>query len=140
MPELVVEGGSINIAIGHDGARNTLVDVTGEVLSRDLLPTVVIDVATLYAEPGYRITRLRIDDIQYFVDPGLLLELLWEGEDDKHLHCIKVTGRGTANYEKMGGRQNPHTGATGNIMVATSGYTKGRKNFSLQLELIKQFT
>jgi hypothetical protein len=140
MPQLSVPGGSLHWNINQDGARNTLLDIVGVCDEGDILPTVVVDVSKLYAEPGYKITRLRIDDIQYFIEPGLLVELLWEGDEDDHMHCMKMTGRGTANYEKMGGRQNPHTGATGNIMIATNGYTDGRKTFSLQLELIKQFS
>jgi hypothetical protein len=140
MPQVKVEGGSLHWNIDHDGARNTMFDIVGVCDGADLPATVVVDVSKLFSEPGYKITKLRIDDIQYFIEPGLLVELLWEGDGSEHLHCMKMTGRGTANYGKAGGRQNMLEGATGNIMIATSGAGEGRKTFSLQLELIKQFS
>jgi hypothetical protein len=129
----------VTCKVNHDGARNALIDIVGVVDECDLKPTVVVDIAKLYAEPGYKITNVRIDDIQYFVEPGLFVELLWEGDQD-HMHCLKVTGRGNANYDKLGGRQNPHDSGTGNIMIATEGHKDGtRQTFTVQLELVKQF-
>jgi hypothetical protein len=129
----------LNMKVIHDGARNAIVDIGCVLDESNLEPTVVVDIAKLFAEQGYKITKLRIEDVEYFVDPGLSVELLWEGDED-HMHGFKMTGKGRANYEKMGGRQNPHPNATGNLMFATDGYVSGRKAFSVQLELVKQFS
>lgn len=132
--------GVAHINITQDGARNTCVDISGHVDSGDLEPKVVVDVDKLFAEPGYKITKVRVEDVEYFVKPGLFVEVLWQGSEDEHITCFEITGKGRAGYNGLGGKQNPHPNGTGNLMLATNGHTGGKKTFSMQLELVKQFS
>lgn len=135
---------SLTAQVSHDGPRNAVVDIIGVIEEDDLPPTRVVDIACLYAEPNYKITRVRVDTIDYFVDKDISVELLWEAQPPKHI--LMMNGKGQSNREASGGRQNVGETATGNIMVSTSGWRKpvngepGRRTFSIQLELVKQFT
>jgi len=125
--------------ITHDGPRNAVIEVTGETDNADLALETVVDVSQLYAEPGYSITRLRIDTVEYMISPGLFVELMWQGSKE-HTHIMEMSGKGFSNQERMGGRQNIHADATGNILLRTQGGKSGRKTFSFALEVVKQFT
>lgn len=130
--------GVINVDITHDGARNAVFDITGE-MDGDLPPTRVINIKDLYHEPGYDVTKVRIDWVQYYIGEGLLVELLWEGSGGNK-HCMTMSGKGKSEHEKSGGKQNNHFEPTGNIMISTSGSNGKRKTFSIEVEAIKQFT
>ena len=129
----------VDVDIVHDGARNTLFDITGEI-EEDLSPMRVIDIKNLYHEPGYDITKLRIDWVQYYIGDGILVELLWEGSGDTSKQILPMSGKGKSEHEKAGGKQNNQFEPTGNIMLKTSGFTGKRKTFSIEIETIKQFT
>lgn len=134
---------SVHPNISHDGPRNTVVEIIGVLDDGDLEPTIIVDIDTLYAEPGYKITKLRMDSHEYHIDPGLVVEMLWQGDDPAHV--LSMSGKGFSNVEKSGGRQNSAVNPTGNLLIATQGYkatdaNKGRMTFAVTLELVKQFT
>jgi hypothetical protein len=134
-----LENGRLDVDITHDGARNATFDIVGETTA-DLDPIRIIDIKELVHEAGYKITRLRLDWVQYYVGEGLSAELLWEGEDDVHKHILTLSGKGRSEHEKMGGKQNNSVKPTGNIMLAISGSDGKRRTFSIEVEAVKQFT
>lgn len=131
---------TVHPKIEHDGPRNAVVNIVGVLDDGNLQLQVVVRVSDLYAEPGYKITRLRIDTSDFHVDPGITVELLWEAAEGNHAHIISMTGKGSSNIERFGGRHNNAIHPTGNILITTQGYTEGRKTFSIDLELVKQFS
>ena len=131
---------SVHPRVTNDGPRNSVIDVTGVLDDGDLELQTLVDKDGLYAEPGYKVTKLRIDTIDRSVDPGIIVELLWEDKDGYHAHATSFHGVGTMNAERMGGKHNDAMKPTGNILIRTRGYTKGRNTFSFSIELVKQFT
>lgn len=134
-----LDNGFVDVDITQDGARNVVFDIVGE-CNGDNAPVRIINIEDLYHESGHKLTKLRLDWVQYYIDDGLFAELLWEGEDDAHKHILKMSGKGRSEHEKMGGKQNNSAKPTGNIMLATSGFNGKRKTFSIEVEAVKQFT
>jgi hypothetical protein len=129
---------SLHAEVTHDGPRNAVFNIIGVLDDGDLPPTVVVDIERLYVEPNYKITRLRLDTSEYFIEAGLTVEFLWEA--DPPMHVMSMSGKGQSNFERAGGRQNTTPGFTGNLMLCTKGWFGERKSFSIALELVKQFT
>jgi hypothetical protein len=117
-------------------------EITGELLDSDIPPTVIIDPADLWHEPGLPVTRVRVDSIDWFVPRDIFIELSWEGEDEEHAHIVGLTGRGHSEHEKQGGKQQGGHKPTGRILLTTQGWDveKTRKTFSMSIELVKQFS
>lgn len=129
---------SLHVEVTHDGPRNAVVDIIGVLDVGDLPPTVVVDIERLYVEPNYKITKLRLDTSEYFIEGGLTVEFMWEA--DPPIHIMSMSGKGQSNFERAGGRQNTAKGATGNLMLQTRGWPGQRSTFSIAIELVKQFT
>jgi hypothetical protein len=126
----------------QDGARNTIIEITGELVDGNLAGKVVIDPSDLWSEPGLPVTRVRIDSVDWFVPRDIYVELQWEGEDEEHAHIVGLTGRGHSEHEKQGGKQLAGHRPTGRVLLSTQGWEveKTRKTFSMSIELVKQFS
>jgi len=130
------------ITKSQDGARNTIVEITGELIDSDMHRKVVIDPEDLWHEPGLPVTRVRVDSVDWFVPRDIYVELQWEGEDEEHAHIVSLTGRGHSDHEKQGGKQIGGHRPTGRIILSTHDWDKEktRKTFSMSIELVKQFS
>jgi hypothetical protein len=124
----------------QDGARNSILEITGELIDGDFEKEVVVDPETLWHEPGLPVTRVRVDSIDWFVPRDIVVELLWEGEDEEHSHIAGLTGRGHSEHEKQGGKQQGGHTPTGRIILRTEGFSGERRTFSFSIELVKQFS
>jgi len=116
-----------------DGARNTVLKITGVLDTSNMAETSVIDLSTLVPIP----TQLRIDHIDYSVSDQLELRLRWDATSP--VDIMPLAGRGRMSFWNFGGLQNnAGAGKTGRILLSTVGYTSGTQVFSLILEMVKQ--
>jgi hypothetical protein len=116
-----------------DGARNTIIKVTGVLDTSNMVETSVIDLSTLVPVP----TQLRIDHIDYSVSDQLELRLRWDATTP--VDIMPLAGRGRMSFWNFGGLQNnAGAGKTGKILLSTVGYASGIQVFSLILEMAKQ--
>ena len=116
-----------------DGARNTVIKVSGVLDTSNLSSTVIVDPATLVPVP----TQLRIDHIDYSISDQLELRLQWDATTP--VDIMPLAGRGRMSFWNIGGLQN-NAGAskTGKIKLSTDGYTSGTQIFTLILDMVKQ--
>lgn len=128
---------ALTIQITDDGPRNVVAKIVAEADTSDFSGSKIIDVTTLSATiPPTNLVR--IDEIQYSVQDGWYVFLLWEATTNKRI--INLNGRGIfpvgPNY---GGLQNDAgAGRTGNILLSTAGYTSGTMVATLILHCVKQ--
>lgn len=116
-----------------DGARNTVIKVSGVLDTSNLSSTVIVDPATLVPVP----TQLRIDHIDYSISDQLELRLQWDATTP--VDIMPLAGRGRMSFWNIGGLQNnAGAGKTGKIKLSTDGYTSGVQIFTLILEMVKQ--
>jgi hypothetical protein len=128
---------ALNVQVEEDGPRNAIIKVDLENDTSDTAETVIVDPATLDAT--FPITnQLRTDEIQYSIQDGWYVTLLWKATTSKVM--VTLSGRGMfpvgPNY---GGLQNnAGAGKTGQISLKTTGYTSGTMVATLILHLVKQ--
>ena len=112
---------AIATQILQDGPRNTTAKVTGDVAT---LPTAVtiLDPALLTdMNPGmsgtHLATLLRVDEIQYSITDGVIVQLLWDATT--FVPIVELYGRGTIKAKDFGGLQNnAGAGVTGKILLS----------------------
>lgn len=115
-----------------DGAKNTVIKFEGILDTSDLGSTIVVDASTLQGPP----TKLRIDRIQYSIEDGLSLNLLWDATSD--VRVLELNGHGEIDGNPFGGfPNNAGSGITGDILATTTGYS-GTMSFTVILECSKQ--
>lgn len=123
----------LNTQILVDGARNTVVKITGVLDTSNVSSTTVIDPASFTPTP----TQFRIDHIDYSISDPLEVRLLWDASTP--VDILPLAGRGRMSFWNFGGLQdNGGTGKTGKILLETNGYSSGTLVFSVVLELVKQ--
>lgn len=116
-----------------DGARNTVIKVTGVLDTSDLAYTIVVDPTTLVPQP----TQLRLDHIDYSVSDQLELRIQWDATVP--VDIMPLAGRGRMTFWNFGGLQNnAGAGKTGKIGISTKGWTSGTQTFTLVFEMVKQ--
>jgi hypothetical protein len=125
---------SLNTQVLVDGARNTVIKITGVLDTSDLASTKVVDLTTLSLNPS----QVRIDHIDYSIVNNLEVRLLWDATTP--VDILPLAGRGRMSFWNFGGLQNnAGAGKTGNILIETNGWTTGSPMvFSVVLELVKQ--
>lgn len=83
-------------------------------------------------------TQLRIDRIIYTVEDSLAVRLLWEATSN--VSILNLVKAGHQELKKFGGFQNnAGAGKTGKIVLSTEGWGSGIKEFTITLELVKQY-
>lgn len=127
---------TFNVQILQDGPRNTAVKVAAILTASDLAQTNIILPANVMSNPA----DFLIDHIDYIIQDGLEVQLLWSGSTDQI--GLPLAGRGRLDFSGFGGLPDPRiTGWTGGFDVLTTGYatiTGGTGVFTLVLELIKR--
>ncbi len=113
------------VQILEDGSRNTIAKVDMTLDTSDLANTVVIDPAVQYQDKLWKATKYRIDRIDFVVEDGLAVDLLWDATTP--VSIVRLIGRGKYPVGEMyGGLQNnAGAGVTGKILMATQGWTTG---------------
>lgn len=125
-----------------DGQRNAVVRIDGFIDTIDLVPTVIIDPALLSPvddRTGQLATQVRVDRITSAIEAPLALYFSWAATTP--VRFISLTNAAEEfDYKSFGGIQNNSgIGKTGQITLATQGWTAGAiLSFSVTLELTKQ--
>jgi hypothetical protein len=125
------------VDIEEDGPRNVVALVDIACTSADLTSTTILDPATLNAT--FPITnQLRVDEIQYAVEDGWYVTLLWDASSP--VIMVTLNGRGIFPVgPNFGGLQNnAGAGKTGIIKATTTGYSTGTMVATLILHCVKQ--
>ena len=123
----------VSTQVLQDGARNTTVKITGVLDTSNVSSTVIVDPANFFPTP----TQFRIDHLDYSISDPLEVRLLWDATTP--VDILPIAGRGKMSFWSFGGLQNNGgAGATGKILLETTGYTSGILVFSVVLELVKQ--
>ena len=135
---------SIITTILQDGPRNTRIKVTGILDTSDLAYTVIANPATLsfVDQPrGLRATQLRVNKIDYDVEDGLDVRVLWGNTVPANAPLLyDFVGRGMVDNDRYNDWNNTQAaGFDGTIAIATQGWsTGGIYEFSLTFTLVKQ--
>lgn len=115
-----------------DGVRKAVIKFEGILDTSDLGSTVVVDASALQGAP----TKVRVDRIQYSVEDGLSVNLLFDATTD--VRVLQLNGQGTIDGNPFGGfPNNAGTGVTGDILATTTGHS-GTMSFTVILECTKQ--
>ena len=127
---------SVGIQTTVDGPRNVIVKCTIYADTSDVSSTTLLDPATLSAtQPPTN--QLRIDEVQYSVQDGWYVNLLWDASSA--VHIVDLAGRGFFDLKAFGGWiNNAGAGKTGKILVSTTGYSSGTMVATFTLHAIKQ--
>ena len=106
-----------------DGPRNTVVKVTGDFLAASPPAQTTIVTASLLTSMlpafagSFPPTLLRVDQIDYSITDGIIVQLLWNATTD--VPIVELYGRGKIDAKCYGGLQNnAGAGVTGNIDLA----------------------
>ena len=130
---------SVDIQILNDGPANVTLKVSGVLTVSDLAQQVLVDPALLgYMQPNLMLkaSRLRITRINFDVEDGLALNLLWDAPTP--VQIWSCTGRGEVKTKDFGGFTNDAVSPTGKILISTQGWATGSTlSFNLVLELRK---
>jgi len=120
-----------------DGDQKVVVHCVGSLDTSDLAATDVLDPATLKVTNPLT-TQLRIDKIQYDVEPTLVVQVLWDATAD--VVAYQCVGYEELDARKFGGLQNnAGAGKTGKIQMSTQGWAaSGVLQFNVTLECTKQ--
>lgn len=126
-----------------DGPRNVVVKIEGVLDTSDLAAQVLLDPATLVGIDytlAVKAAKLRINKIQFNVEDGLAVNLLWDATVPVRIG--EYTGRGEQCYFNFGGlANNAGAGVNGRILVSTQGASAGPVlSFTVVLECIKTQT
>lgn len=126
--------------ITYDGPRNTGLEVSLNVDSEDISPTVILDPRKNYVDPTTPTNRYRLDYVNYILHKDLQVDLWWEVEGEEPKHIRHFEGRGFVDYEPKGGLTNDAgENKTGCIMLsATGGSNDSPARGSLTIEVVKQ--
>jgi hypothetical protein len=129
---------SVAIQVIEDGARNSIVKITGVLDTSDVALQTGVDLTTLnQGGSGPTPTLARIDHIDYSISDQLEIQLQWHATTN--VIIMPLAGRGRMSFWNFGGLQNNSgAGRNGNIDFKTTGWTSGTQVFSLILELVKQ--
>lgn len=124
---------SLALQVVNDGGRNFNVNLDLLVDSGDYSPTVITNVANM-TPPA---SRLKIECIEFAVEDGLAVYLSWQALVP--VTFARLTGRGKLKYNYLD--NNAGQGVTGNITLATQGWTVGQSlSATIILRTVKSFT
>lgn len=124
---------SLGLEVVNDGGRNFNLNIDLLVNSGDYSPTAITTVANMTPPAN----RLKIEGINYVVEDGLAVYLSWEALVP--VTFARLTGRGKLKYNYLD--NNAGQGVTGNILLATQGWTVGQVlSATIILRTVKSFT
>lgn len=120
----------------EDGDRNVVANIECSLDTSNLAATTVLDPATL-ATRVPAATQLSIVEIEFAVQDGLQVQVLWDATAD--VVAFNAVGRGEADWADVGGLiNNAGAGKTGAIQLSTTGWTAGVLVFAMTLRCRKQ--
>ena len=115
-----------------DGPRNLVVLLTGVLDTSNEAKNVKIDVSTYDPAP----LKVRVDEVYFSITPTLSVQLNWDATSD--VIFLALTGTGEIDACDIGGLQNnAGAGVTGDIELATSGYSAGTVTYTILLKMTK---
>lgn len=127
----------------NDGPRNVVVRLVGVLDTSDMTATDVLDPATLSSiipawPSGIKATALSIERVDWAIEDGLEVRLLWDATADVIAEVLM--GRGKIDYRDVGGlTNNAGAGITGKIQISTQGWASGNTlSFTIKLHCKKQ--
>ena len=131
---------SIKVQKLNDGFRNTTIKITGLVDGQDYTLESILDAAALDQVDGFgtKAKTLRVTEINYDIEDGLQVDLIWGGTSTSVMWY--ATGRGEMEGCDFGGIVDDATGSNNTILLSTTGgtgSTTGALSFSLVLEIVK---
>lgn len=131
---------AITVQTLMDGPRNTVLKVDGYLDTSDYSATSIVDPASLSPiDPsnGTLATQLILRKVQFSVDEGLAVTLLWDATTA--VRIVDMVKSGKLDLTKFGGIPNTKaTGWTGKILLSTEGWSSGKiYEFTLIVEMVK---
>lgn len=131
---------AITVQTLMDGPRNTVLKVDGYLDTSDYSATSIVDPASLSPiDPSNRTlaTQLILRKVQFSVDEGLAVTLLWDATTA--VRIVDMVKSGKLDLTKFGGIPNTKaTGWTGKILLSTEGWSSGKiYEFTLIVEMVK---
>lgn len=110
---------AVSIQKIEEGPRNAIfkVDVALDGSGDYSIPQTIVD-AKLLATP-----RLRVDRLEWSVQDGMTINLLWDGAGSSPMW--RMTGRGREDAKRIGGLQNNADQPSGKITMTTSSQQSG---------------
>jgi hypothetical protein len=129
----------IAITVVNDGPRNTQVELQCAINTADQPQTLLIDPAVLQGMDNtgaLKAATFRVNKVLYSIQDGISVQFLWNATAP--VQFLDIAGRGKLDFEEFAGLKNPlATGANGQILFSTQGWTSGTVNFTILLELLK---
>ena len=111
----------------EDGFRNYIIKVDGTAAETAAL---LVDVSSL--DPPC--TRIRLRKVTYSLDPGAVMQLLWDATTDVNLLTLYGSNDADMCFESTSGiPNNAGAGVTGDVLLTTASTTP----YTLYLEFIK---
>jgi len=110
-----------------DGPRNAVIKLTATLDTADETAVEKVDPATLsnINSNGEKANRVVIDRIEYDVEDGLTVSLLWDATADKDI--VHMERPGSLCFADFGGlSNNAGAGVTGKILLTTQGWSTGQ--------------
>lgn len=118
----------------HDGPRNVVYSVSGILDTSDYAAADFTTISGLTPVP----VTIRLDHMFFSVEDGLSIRLYWHATSD--VLIFPIEGRGKFDFDWFGGYTNTKAaGYTGDVRVASQGWTAGITNFAFVAEFTKQF-
>lgn len=127
---------TITTQILLDGPRNLVFRVNGYLDTSNIAQTVLVDPSTLNYPPG----RLSLDGVEFIVQDGLEVNLLWDATAPVQFDTLIGRGKREKMRQFGGIWNNAGAGVTGKILYSTTGWTAGVLNFDIILRCIKRQT
>ena len=117
----------------ESGDRNAVVKIVGQLDTSDIVYDVPINPE--FYDPN--LGQLRVDIVDYIVEPGLTVKLWWDAAVPVLIETCSDSGK--FNAIRFGGMQNNATDPTGSIGLSTEGWTVATTvGFTLTVKLVKQ--
>ena len=126
----------LSARVTRDSANSCVLQLTGLVDDEHTEET-VLNLQSLKEPQG--VTHLRLVKAVHAIQSGLAVMLYWENDKDDHNFLLCLEGRGTLDFEGMGGIADPQDeGSTGGLVLRTDGALSTPRHFTLVLEFDKQ--
>jgi hypothetical protein len=127
----------VDIQTIMDGPRNAVIKVDMTLDTSNLSGQVLYDPSAGYIDPISATTTVRIDEIQYAVQDGLVVQLLWDASVPKTI--VHLDGRGKFPLDTLSGiPNNAGAGKTGKLLCSTSGWaTSAILSATMIISLVK---
>ncbi len=120
------------VQILQDGARNVTYHLVGVLDTSNQSVADFTTISGLSPVP----TELRIDQVTYSISSQLGVQISWRATAD--VVALAVAGQGEVCFDEFGGlRNNSGAGKTGNVRIATTGWTSGTQSYDVLVHFTK---